>query len=85
MRGIGYMHEFIQNLRSSKVFLYIDQIRNDGQRVRFYIQMIFFIVIVWIGFDPLPALGGQNVRIQFEGLENTVVSKCKDLRQQIQS
>ncbi len=45
------MHEFIQNLRSSKVFLYIDQLKSDGQKVRFYIQMIFFFVIIWIGFE----------------------------------
>ncbi len=45
------MNELIQNLRSSKVFLYIDQLLSDGQKVRFYIQMVFFIVIVWIGFE----------------------------------
>jgi len=45
------MSEYIQNLTKSKVFLYIDQFKSDGQKVRFYIQMIFFLVVLWIGFE----------------------------------
>ena len=45
------MARFIQNLREKQVFTYIAQIKSDGQKVRFYIQMLFFITVVWIGFQ----------------------------------
>jgi polyferredoxin len=67
--GLELMFEYIQNLSNSKVFLYIDQLKSDGQKVRFYIQLIFFIVILWIGFEFYGFVryletGGES--IQFE-------------------
>jgi len=45
------MAKFIQMLRTSQVFLYIDRVKPDGQKIRFYIQMLFFGVVLWIGFE----------------------------------
>jgi len=45
------MARFIQNLHKKQVFIYIAQIKSDGQKVRFYIQLLFFLTVVWIGFQ----------------------------------
>ena len=45
------MSGLIQTLRHRLVFQYIDRFKSDGQKVRLYIQMLFFIVVLWIGFE----------------------------------
>ena len=49
-RSLGF-EKFRNQKNISKIFQYFKNLKSDGQKVRFYIQAGFLLLILWIGYE----------------------------------